>query len=131
MSWCNIMTHWVATKVLECDSKTARVKMVKKLIRLAQCCYEYHNFFALHEILLGLISAPIKRLRLTWHKLETSETKTFRDWQNLTRIMSPQSSYSTYRTQLANISPPRLPYLGMISLFSFFQKIPLFGSQFQ
>lgn len=68
------------------------------------------------QIIAGLNSTPIHRLRRTW------ESVTQRNMTALTRLnatMSPTRSWATYRELVRNMTPPCVPFLGEAKSVSF------------
>ncbi len=65
----NEVSYWVATEILTKNKKT-QVKVIKKFIKIAYLCLHFGNFNSMMEILSGLNSNSISRLKVT---LRTSD----------------------------------------------------------
>lgn len=62
------------------------------------------------EILAGLQTSAIHRLKKTWEKLETKFNELY---NQLLNEISSRDNYKNYRDGLHSISPPCVPYLGV------------------
>jgi son of sevenless-like protein len=68
------------------------------------------NFETVVEILSGIEMSPISRLKLTWSFVsEKAETKL----AQLRNLFDPQENWKVYRTELASVIPPAIPYIGI------------------
>ena len=106
----NKAAGWVATTILNMDSLKERVKIVTKFIQLAEELRLLANFNGVMEILSGLGSAAVHRLKQTWEALPKAITDLL---ANLKQLMSPDQSFKRYRENLKNVNPPTIPYLGI------------------
>jgi son of sevenless-like protein len=69
-----------------------------------------HNYNAVQEILSGLHSSPVYRLKKTWDGVNPKLKKVF---SSLEKLMGGDNNYSNFRAALHSESPPCIPYLGM------------------
>ena len=60
------MSSWVRTMILQKTDLKERAVMLKNMIKLAFELLRLNNFNGAMEILSGLSSAPISRLKKTW-----------------------------------------------------------------
>jgi len=65
----NKITAWVTAEIVCTDKKSTRAKVIRKLIRTARHCYELKNYNSVMEIISGLESPPISRLKRTWEEV--------------------------------------------------------------
>src|SRR3990167_1564786 len=62
------------------------------------------------EVLAGVNSSPVRRLKLTWKEMTETERRIVEDNE---RLMNHKSSYRTYRSTLHSSSTPIIPFLGV------------------
>eukprot|EP01114_Cavostelium_apophysatum_P014401 TRINITY_DN3730_c0_g1_i1.p1 TRINITY_DN3730_c0_g1~~TRINITY_DN3730_c0_g1_i1.p1 ORF type:complete len:644 (-),score=209.08 TRINITY_DN3730_c0_g1_i1:151-2082(-) len=107
----NKVSMWVTSTLVQLDNFKARVDALTRFIEIAEYIREYNNYNGLMEILAGLRSASIHRLKKTWAKIEPAKIKSFEEMLDL---MTPDGNYSKIRTHLLwSVTPPCLPYLGV------------------
>ncbi|CAJ0637852.1 211_t:CDS:10 [Entrophospora sp. SA101] len=85
---------WVATEVILTRSLEDRVKVIEKFIHIAQKCLKLSNFSTLTQILLGLRSPPVERLRRTWSRVRSAELKILKE---LNEYISPFGNWKVIR----------------------------------
>eukprot|EP01126_Amoeba_proteus_P050735 TRINITY_DN6019_c0_g1_i5.p1 TRINITY_DN6019_c0_g1~~TRINITY_DN6019_c0_g1_i5.p1 ORF type:complete len:164 (-),score=42.09 TRINITY_DN6019_c0_g1_i5:12-503(-) len=71
----NYVSSWVATQICMEERLRDRVKLVSKLIHVAQKLRFMNNFNGLMAILSGLNRGPVYRLRQTFGELEKKKKK--------------------------------------------------------
>ncbi|KAH7885130.1 ras GEF [Phlebopus sp. FC_14] len=106
----NRIAHWVTYSILCKDDPRRRAAIMKQFISVADRCRLIRNFSTMLAIVSGLNSAPIHRLKRSWEQvssrymsqLETCET-----------IINSYKNYNNYRTALAAVSPPCVPFVGV------------------
>lgn len=76
---------------------------------LLQRCLALNNFSSVIQILAGLKSSPIHRLKRTW---EIISQRTVTSLAHLDRIMARELNYKEYREALRGVTPPCVPFLG-------------------
>ena len=106
----NILSYWIPSLILWPDKLTSRVQVFEKFIKVADVLRKLGNFSSLMAILAGLGQSSTARLTHTKNALSADAKKTLADLENL---MSPQKSFSNYRTALRACKPPAVPYLGV------------------
>ena len=114
------MSAWVATEIMTAPNEKYRALTIKKMISLAQKCYNLNNFntsgtlllillIGLVEICAGLNFSCVSRLKRTWKNVPRKFREIF---DRLTELFSPENNYVNYRSILQKKSPPINPYLG-------------------
>ncbi|KAG0139927.1 hypothetical protein CROQUDRAFT_718845 [Cronartium quercuum f. sp. fusiforme G11] len=106
----NALTRWVAETILCQPEQKKRANTIKHFILIAERCRALNNFSTLMQIIAGLNSTPIYRLRRTW---ETIPHKTLALFGQLGGVMSPTKNYATYRDTIRNMAPPCVPFVGV------------------
>ncbi|MBW0489347.1 hypothetical protein O181_029062 [Austropuccinia psidii MF-1] len=106
----NALTRWVAETILMQPEQKKRANTIKHFILIADRCRSLNNFSTLMQIIAGLNSTPIYRLRRTW---ETIPQKTLTLFAQLGSVMSPNKNYATYRDTIRNMAPPCVPFVGV------------------
>ncbi|KAH9814855.1 ras guanine nucleotide exchange factor domain-containing protein [Melampsora americana] len=106
----NALTRWVAETILSQPEQKKRANTIKHFILIAERCRNLNNFSTLMQIIAGLNSTPIYRLRRTW---ETIPHKILTLFGQLGAVMSPTKNYATYRDTIRNMAPPCVPFVGV------------------
>ncbi|PRP85293.1 rasGEF domain-containing protein [Planoprotostelium fungivorum] len=106
----NRISLWVQTEILRpCDVKIGGL-VISRFIEIAKCCFDLNNYNTTFQILSGLNSTPIYRLKRTWAEVSPQWTQIYQDMH---AILSPDKSYKSYRDRLHTLQPPCVPYLGV------------------
>jgi len=105
----NRASGWVATEIVKTEKLKDRTAALSKFIEVAEKCRTYNNFNALMEILSGLQSSSIFRLRQTWDGLGTKQIQTYEELKDL---MTRQGNFKL-RKHVKTCNPPLIPYLGV------------------
>jgi len=106
----NDVSNWVASEIVKCTDLTQRTKILRFVIEMCEYCYELNNFNAVMEIISGLNSSSVHRLKATWGGLPK---KVVQSYQDMHATMSRELSYKAFRAVLRSVNPPCIPYLGM------------------
>jgi len=81
---------------------------------------ELHNYNSLFSIISGINMAPIVRLKITRGLVPQEKWDQFKI---VDEVMSPMKSWKQYRSELAEASPPCMPYLGIyLTDFTFVEE---------
>ncbi|KAF7725141.1 hypothetical protein EC973_000393 [Apophysomyces ossiformis] len=97
----NAVCQWVASEIVRTQVLEERVKVVEKFIRLAQKCKIYSNFATLVQILLGLQSPAVSRLRKTWARVGTTEVRLL---DQLSVFTSPMRNWKHIRDSMTTVA---------------------------
>jgi hypothetical protein len=65
------------------------------------------------EIVSGLESAAVQRLKETWQSIPPKYSKSYQELQTL---MSPEGNFRNYREEILKAAPPGVPYIGSFGL---------------
>lgn len=71
-----------------------RIRVIEKFIRIAQKCLQFSNFATLTQILLGLQSSPVERLRRTWTRIRKEDLRILKE---LNEYISPFGNWKVIR----------------------------------
>ena len=168
----NKACDWVATEIVLTRSLDDRVQVIEKFIRIAQViniscclviiniifrinytnlnsfqkCLQFSNFATLTQILLGLQSPPVERLRRTWTRVRNEDLRVFKElseyisafgnWKVIREAMRKSIEDSTILKELikqrkSRVSDVRkintgcIPFLGLYlyCFFAFFSRL--------
>ncbi|KAL0085257.1 ras guanine nucleotide exchange factor domain-containing protein [Phycomyces blakesleeanus] len=97
----NAVCLWVASEIVRTRQIDERVRVIEKFIRLAQKCKLFCNFATLVQILLGLQSPSVSRLRKTWSRVGTSEMKLL---DQLSAFTSPMRNWKSIRDSMMMVA---------------------------
>ncbi|CAG8483477.1 3669_t:CDS:10 [Funneliformis caledonium] len=90
----NLSCDWVATEIVLTRSMEDRIRVIEKFIRIAQKCLQFSNFATLTQILLGLQSSPVERLRRTWTRIRKEDLRILKE---LNEYISPFGNWKVIR----------------------------------
>lgn len=97
----NAVCQWVTSEIVRTRSLDERVRVVEKFIRLAQKCKLYCNFATLVQILLGLQSPAVSRLKRTWDRVGSSEMRML---EQLSTFTSPMKNWKHIRDSMTQVA---------------------------
>ncbi|CAO3643866.1 unnamed protein product [Cunninghamella blakesleeana] len=97
----NTVCQWVASEIVSVEKLDTRVKVVEKFIRLAQKCRTYSNYATLVQILLGLQSPSVSRLKKTWARVRAKEMKLL---EELSQFTSPMRNWKHIRDNMTVVA---------------------------
>jgi len=106
----NSISFWVARAVVGEERFRQRVRVMTKVIRIAQSLYAKNNFNGLLAVMAGLNNSAVHRLKFTFEELDKKDAKSVSEFGEL---LSSTKGYKNYRQRVHNINPPLLPYLGV------------------
>jgi hypothetical protein len=104
------LSNLVADTILQYPEIKKRAAVIKQWIKIAQHCYELHNYDGLMAIICILNSSTISRLRKTWDAVSQKRREALRSLQE---VVEPSQNHKALRTRLHDHVPPCLPFLGM------------------
>jgi hypothetical protein len=105
----NAMTLWVSSVILWQSTLKSRVRILIKLITIADHLRKLNNFNSLMAILAGINSAAVYRLKWTISQLPEQSQQIL---QSLNELMHPSQAYANYRNAIHEANPPCVPFLG-------------------
>ena len=135
----NKISSWVAMEIVTAPDEKSRVATIEAFIKVAQCCWELNSFNTAMDIISGLNSFSISRLKQIWDvriathaTLETHETRgtharthaaslcirqsvSARGHEVLDGLVSgmdPAGNFRNYRNHAETLAPPMTPYIG-------------------
>jgi len=111
----NQTNHWanlLATEILNTQKPSARVTAIEHWIDIAKHLEKLQDFNGCLSVVGGLGNSSIARLKLTWSKVSRKSMRTF---ERLSKLSSGLRNYKALRDRLRFLSPPGVPYIGLIS----------------
>ncbi|KAJ3100077.1 hypothetical protein HDU97_002513 [Phlyctochytrium planicorne] len=106
----NKLTGWVVDSILsEYDAKK-RALVLKQFIKIGDRAVILKNYDLAVALVSALHSSSISRLAKTWGHLTTKTNDTLR---NLQTITDSSRNHSNYRSEIKNLNPPCIPFLGL------------------
>ncbi|KAI9149171.1 Ras guanine nucleotide exchange factor A [Paramyrothecium foliicola] len=104
------LSNLVTDTILQYPEIKKRAAVIKQWIKIAQHCYELHNYDGLLAIICILNSSTISRLLKTWDAVSQKRKDALRTLQE---IVEPAQNHKALRTRLHDHVSPCLPFLGM------------------
>lgn len=109
----NKISFWVATEIVTTDLPKEQVKRISKFIKFASYLKEAGNLNGVMEIISGLNSLPVQRLRSSWKAVPSKHVSTLKKLEDL---MCPTQNFLKYRQELKSGSSTMgfmNPYIGV------------------
>jgi len=106
----NRIANWVADSVLSREDSRRRAAVVKQFISVADRCRGIHNYSSMVAIISGLNSPPIRRLKRTWEQINARFMSQLGACE---MTIDSNKNFTNYRTTLARVSPPCVPFIGV------------------
>ncbi|KIJ14919.1 hypothetical protein PAXINDRAFT_115260 [Paxillus involutus ATCC 200175] len=106
----NRIAHWVTYSILCKDDYRRRAALMKQFILVADRCRVLQNFSTMMAIVTGLNSSPIHRLKRSWEQVNS---KHMSQLETCEAIINSYKNYNKYRTALAAVAPPCVPFIGV------------------
>jgi len=106
----NLFSNWVSCALVTQACKDDRVETLKKFIDLLDELCALNNFNGMMEVLSGINSSSVRRMKKTFEGLDADYAKKFQKHEDL---LSHKFSYKVYRENLHKINPPCVPYMGV------------------
>ena len=113
IDYFNLVSNWVATRILSTAELEERVNVLKAFISFAHQLYRLKNFHLLMAVFACLESSAICRLRQTWLRLSEKYRERMK---SLRKLLSTSKNYSKYRSAIAKLRCAKqscIPYLGI------------------
>ncbi|XP_055331741.1 rap guanine nucleotide exchange factor 1-like [Paramacrobiotus metropolitanus] len=101
----NKISFWARTRILEQTDNRDREKYFVKFLKIMKHLRKIQNFNSYLALLAAVDSAPIRRLDCS--KAHTEVVKEF------SALIDSSQSFRIYRSVLAGIEPPCIPYIGI------------------
>ncbi|PWN50433.1 hypothetical protein IE53DRAFT_362372 [Violaceomyces palustris] len=93
----NLTCNWVASEIVLTQNLDERAALIGKFIRIAFKCYRQSNFASMTQIVFGLQSPWVERLRKTWSKIGLWELRVLKDLKAFT---NPSKGFNTLRNAM-------------------------------
>ena len=106
----NLNSRWVSVQIVKEESLKKRIKVMEKIIEIADECQELHNYNAVFTIISGLGNASVHRLKKTWEGLSNKAKDTH---ERLSQLISRDKNFFNVRNEILVVSPPSIPYIGI------------------
>eukprot|EP00033_Pygsuia_biforma_P002827 GCRY01003121.1.p2 GENE.GCRY01003121.1~~GCRY01003121.1.p2 ORF type:complete len:338 (+),score=95.57 GCRY01003121.1:1596-2609(+) len=111
ISHFNKVSSWVTYEVVkQIDNLKARAAAINYFLKLAKECRRLGNFNGVMEILAGLQSSSVLRLKKSWASVKKKRKD---DMKEYCTLMSALGSYARYRSAIKAQPQPCVPYLGV------------------
>ncbi|EJF63378.1 ras GEF [Dichomitus squalens] len=106
----NKIADWVAETILAREDSQRRARIIKHFISVADRCRTLQNFSSMTAIVSGLNRPPIRRLKRTWEQVNA---KFLSQLQICESTVDTNKNFNNYRSTLARIAPPCVPFIGV------------------
>uniref|UniRef100_V5EF51 Ras GEF n=2 Tax=Kalmanozyma brasiliensis (strain GHG001) TaxID=1365824 RepID=V5EF51_KALBG len=97
----NLTSNWVASEIVLTHNLEERAAVICKLIRVAWKCYLQSNFASLAQIIFGLSTPWVQRLRRTWSRVGYFE---MRMWRDLNSFVGPRHNFRHLRNAMLQLA---------------------------
>lgn len=108
----NLMVNWIISEILMSKTQFERINIISRLIHIAHNCYVMQNFSTLMQIILGLTSEKVLKLKDTWKNLPPGDILILK---NLEELSSPLKNFMNFRLCINRIKPSNgcIPFVGL------------------
>src|SRR3989338_7118688 len=107
----NLVSRWAATTVVKEEDVKVRGSVLAFWVDVAIELRGLNNYNAMMEIVSGLGSSSLFRLKKTWALVKKEKMKAFEEIRDL---MSREGNFKRFRDHLHSVNPPCVPYLGVV-----------------
>ncbi|XP_024081578.1 rap guanine nucleotide exchange factor 4, partial [Cimex lectularius] len=107
----NELQYWVVTEICLTQSLSKRVHVLRKIIKIASYCKEFHNINGMFALVLGLSNVAVSRLSATWDKLPSKSRKLY---TQLEATIDPSRNHRAYRAVVTSMSSPLIPFMPLL-----------------
>jgi son of sevenless-like protein len=107
----NKISVWVAFSIVRQQNMKKRVKVLKKMLDIAENCEKLANVNDLFCIMYGIETDVVRRLEETFAELDDVYQNKH---QHLLQLLSRDRGTQNVRRFYQNASPPKIPYIGFI-----------------
>ena len=104
------MTRWIISEIVILKDVRTRAAMVERIITLAQHLEKMNNFNGVKEVLAGLQSSAVYRLKKTKEAVGSKYLKIFDD---LLKLTSSDLNFKNLRSKIHAAEPPLIPFPGV------------------
>ncbi|KAI9179282.1 hypothetical protein H9P43_005945 [Blastocladiella emersonii ATCC 22665] len=108
--WSNHVVKWVVSEVVAVRDVKARALVMERFILLAAELAKLNNYNGVKEILAGLASSSLYRLKKTKALIPRKSVKLL---DSLNARMSPELNHKTLRALIRSADPPVIPFPGV------------------
>ncbi|PRP77743.1 rasGEF domain-containing protein [Planoprotostelium fungivorum] len=106
----NNISNWVAAEILKVETLKGRIAALSKCIDMGRELYNMNNMNGAMEVIAGLQSAPVFRLKNTWEGLSSRQKDNYDELEATTHR---RNNYAKLRQHLHQCDPPLIPYPGI------------------
>lgn len=108
----NLMVNWIISEILLTQTQTERINLISRFIHIAQNCFALQNFSTLMQIILGLTSEKVTKLKETWKNLPPGDILMLK---NLEDLASPLKNFLNIRLCINHMKPSKgcIPFVGL------------------
>ncbi|ODV80661.1 ras GEF, partial [Suhomyces tanzawaensis NRRL Y-17324] len=108
----NLMVNWIVSEIILTRSQKERIAIISRFIHIAQKCYSLQNYSTLMQIILGLTSEKVQKLRETWKNLPPGDILMLK---NLEELASPLKNFLNIRLCINQMKPSKgcIPFVGL------------------
>eukprot|EP00158_Paraphelidium_tribonemae_P008238 Partr_v1_DN28523_c1_g1_i1_m73832 putative Son of sevenless homolog len=96
----NKTSYWAATEICTQPELKNRIKVLERMIVIANEFRTHRNFNSLLALISGLNVAAVTRLKATWEGISPKSQKIYSE---LEEMVSPQNNFSKYREIIAQL----------------------------
>lgn len=111
MQQLNATAQWMASQVLSGIKAEDQCERIKKLIDLAACSLEIHDYHSLLNIISTLNTASMSKIKNAWNLLPPKYNK---KWEDICSVMNPLGNWKYYRALLQDMQRSYVPFLGVL-----------------
>ncbi|KAK4545168.1 hypothetical protein LTR36_003719 [Oleoguttula mirabilis] len=108
----NLVVKWVVSECLLTEAPSERARCITKFVHIATHCRRFRNYASMYQITLGLLSADLARLHMTWALVAPAEKQML---DRLEKLCQPVRNFSHLRQEMetSTVDSGCIPFIGL------------------
>ncbi|KAK5115184.1 hypothetical protein LTR85_009942 [Meristemomyces frigidus] len=108
----NLVVKWVVSECLLTEAPSERARCITKFIHVATHCRRFRNYASMYQITLGLLSADLARLHMTWALVAPAEKQML---DRLEKLCQPVRNFGNLRQEMeaSTVDSGCIPFIGL------------------
>ena len=108
----NLVVKWVVSECLLTKMPSERARCIAKFVHIAMHCRRMRNYASMYQITVGLLSADLARLHMTWTLVGPAEKQNL---EQLEKLCQPLRNFANLRQEMegSSLDIGCIPFIGL------------------
>ncbi|KAK5138041.1 hypothetical protein LTR08_005838 [Meristemomyces frigidus] len=108
----NLVVKWVVSECLLTEVPSERARCITKFVHIAMHCRRFRNYASAYQITLGLLSADLARLHMTWTLVAPVDKQKL---EQLDKLCQPVRNFANLRQEMegSSVDSGCIPFIGL------------------